>query len=776
MTQRPFARVGIELLEPAGACAQPGGELVFRWRSAGAGRPGQPVPRDPRLGPTGITPPRWIPVPQWRVRVWRMVAGEDAGEAMRREPVIDRRVRTRGSEWRASGSDRSALIGGAGYTWQVSLLDLRGRATATSGPGLFYVPAPDLPAPLVHLLCCPAQESQWQRGYGNPDLDGPPVSCFGGGAGVGLSGSFGGGDAVTTKLTGARALTAGRLYAFSLCAIAHPKGLDYAKYRLVAHDEPLRLEQAHGAPGPGVTVVGVTGKVSPGSPTLVVLPPWQAPRDFRYLSVAAVSDAGDQGRVHGAFADLCIREISDCEPWHAAVDADGSIVLPAGALVEPPDAQAQHSSSDLGALVDVKGRPTWAGGTAEWYGPGEACASIGGWVPDDIEDHLPDDWASPAPLTAQEMIDIVEREVSRLADPDLDLLQPITLALPDCARRDPAPSPRNGPVVPGQDATPFAGRDIIFVHGFIPEHVFARIFAADPALRRVHDALPRAQRYDRALLDSIAREWPDDPGAFRADPDGYFRQSAEDEYWCEHIAKYVAGHPNRYLVAGFNCSQRLEYSIHAVLTQIAEAVSTGAGVRNAGRGGRDCFGQDCVIVTHSTGALLVDAAMSIAARTATDSGLLRRYGDLSGLASLPRVHVSLHGAIGGSEIGAAMLAGAALVQAAAPGIQATTVLTAAQLEAIRAALPLLAPDLAGSPTGRTVLDLLEAVLAGNAAANAFVRLAPGIIYRSVLTDLFPPVAKLHWGDDVDRTPVPTLCVVGAHPASAGTRTPRSLAK
>ena len=85
------------------------------------------------------------------------------------------------------------------------------------------------------------------------------------------------------------------------------------------------------------------------------------------------------------------------------------------------------------------------------------------------------------------MIDIVEREVSRLADPDLDSLQPITLALPDCARRDPAPSPRNGPVVPGEDATPFAGRDIIFVHGFIPEHVFARIFAADPALRRVHE-------------------------------------------------------------------------------------------------------------------------------------------------------------------------------------------------------------------------------------------------------------------------------------------------
>ncbi|HLL32016.1 MAG TPA: hypothetical protein VK403_13580, partial [Allosphingosinicella sp.] len=273
---------------------------------------------------------------------------------------------------------------------------------------------------------------------------------------------------------------------------------------------------------------------------------------------------------------------------------------------------------------------------------------------------------------------------------------------------------------------PFAGRDVIYVHGLATAHL-AKWLALDPRARR---------------------RWPNDQEEFLG-ANGYFRQYAND-YWHDHIRENlynpadhndpVAGYEwraeqespqyrpkaNRYLVVAWSSNQTIEFAQHAILTQIALAMSTGRNVVTPPRYSRHhrvpFCANGCIVISHSAGAAVFSSAMGRAARGDFGSGGKRIPGRI-------RAHVSFEGAISGSR-----LASLAMAVGLTTGP---------------------APAAAG-----TVCPIAAVVFA---TPNACI-LSTGFVANTILRDLMPHVTQRVWGPHIGRSPVPTLTVAGGHPS------------
>lgn len=272
---------------------------------------------------------------------------------------------------------------------------------------------------------------------------------------------------------------------------------------------------------------------------------------------------------------------------------------------------------------------------------------------------------------------------------------------------------------------PFDGRDVIYVRGFGTE--------------QIKDAL--------LFGDSEARKtWPEDRAAF--EPGGYFYGAAYD-YWKDHIREHlwaVDGSPwdvagwqwwagdadpnyrpkkNRVLIVAWSTNQRLNYSQHAFLTQVSDAIKYGRNVLSPPglptHQYRPFCANGCVIISHSTGGLLVSSALG-----AVNAGA---YGlETRSLLSHLRVHVAFDSAISGSRLASTALA------------VGSPMMTDPMRDSLCAIVrPMFDTDLV---CGMGVHNVLQ---------------------QSVLVDLMPMVAQSVWGPVLSLSPVPTLTVAGGAP-------------
>lgn len=281
---------------------------------------------------------------------------------------------------------------------------------------------------------------------------------------------------------------------------------------------------------------------------------------------------------------------------------------------------------------------------------------------------------------------------------------------------------------------PFEGRDIIFVHGLELQDLKDKIGNPLGSAGWIHPA------------NAV---WPQDSSEFLG-ANGYFRVSAE-HYWNNHLREHLfdpdspananAGwqfsaadlapryrpKANRYLLISWSSNQSLEYAQHTLLYQIMLAMRDGRNVVTPptypGKSeSRPFCANGCIIVSHSTGSLIINTAMSRAR-----SG---HYGP--GAEQVQRgvlAHVAFDGATSGSrlaEIGIAV------------ALQGTQAVNGASLLC-------------------TIADQLFAV-AGSCQAPDM-----SFVPTSILYDLLPRVSQQVWGPVSNGSPVPTVTFAGATP-------------
>lgn len=415
-------------------------------------------------------------------------------------------------------------------------------------------------------------------------------------------------------------------------------------------------------------------------------------------------------------------QVEDCsEP--AQMSEGGDVILPDDAVDVVGPVVVEE---DLGRVTDLY--PNVDTSTDAYYGGLLCDPSIDkGTLPSDAEEE-----PSPAEVEAQDYLekfedatvnDIVQDlERSPLKLPKLPLMRksaPCFTTGPDRdgdgrpdRKRRPCDSPRFL-----QHDQPFEGKDIVYVHGL---------------------ALGHMEEWIKGNVDA-KRKWPGQPAEY-LNPTGYFREYAE-AYWVDHIREHLfdpgnkgnhnagidwsSGAPayhrksNRYLAVAWSSNQTLEYAQHAFLRQVQLAIQSNKNVVESpvypSKFSRPFGSNGLIIISHSTGALIVSSALSRAA--AGDFGPTGKA-----IAKYVQLHVSFAGAISGSALATVGMAiGMAVSQ-----------------------VPQILCDIA---------DALKIPCGGNTS----------FVTSSIFRDLMPPVAQLVWGDEVNTSPVPTLTVAGGHP-------------
>ena len=408
-----------------------------------------------------------------------------------------------------------------------------------------------------------------------------------------------------------------------------------------------------------------------------------------------------------------------CDNETALLDSAGNVIFPPAT---DPLALPVYTTVDTlnGDVADLY--PGFHTSSDTWY-PNLACdPAIGGTVPPEAA--LPAFGDSLAALginaSWQEIADSlaawgeqIRDSVASQADGLLGAL-PVGPAAPYVAPAEPYCPPR--PDFAHNYRYVFGGRDIVFVHGLKVEHVLNKMTLADPrALTKWH--------HPNTFPGST-----DNPEFYNTG--GYFRDIAAVN-WSLHIQQFLVarGIANRVLVVSYPCGERLEVGVQAVLTQISDAMRYGVNVADlTGRGYTGKFGTPSfVMISHSTGGLLTDAALWSAQ---TYPNLQAKF-----IADRCKAHIAMTCAFGGSD---EATAGVVL-----SGVAGT-----------------ISPWLC--PLVRTMLPLIS-----DNAAQVALPPCPMLFSTaatSVLVDLVPAVAKWKWGSAVDHTNVPTVMLTGAHPS------------
>ncbi|MGD0539508.1 MAG: LamG-like jellyroll fold domain-containing protein, partial [Verrucomicrobiota bacterium] len=407
----------------------------------------------------------------------------------------------------------------------------------------------------------------------------------------------------------------------------------------------------------------------------------------------------------------CDTNTSNC-PEGAPLDANGNLVVPEG--MDTNLITYVEVNRLLGTVEQLN--PGFDTSVDLWYTNLNCLQSIGGTVPTNASN--PDFTSilagigitnvSPAQISitiSNWNVQIASQAVSE------------TLSFPTAGPVGPPYFPPATPHCP--DPTKkyaFGGRDIVFVHGLQLGHVFDKIAGNPHAMQTwVTPTQFPGSAQNPEFYDG-----------------GYFK-SVADDVWYVHLIKFLLmnGYQNRYLIVDYPCTERLEVGAQAVLTQISDAMHFGTGVKSIGQlldpnGAYDTsnFGTPSfVVVSHSTGTLLTDVAMTAAAR----------YPNLGAgyIPQMCKAHVAMDGVFSGSELATAAIAisGFATVSPADWGCSMAA-----------AALSLFDPSYP-------------------AVDCNFL----SVFSSSILVDLVPLVSQYKWGSFVDATPVRTLTLVGGHP-------------
>lgn len=418
-----------------------------------------------------------------------------------------------------------------------------------------------------------------------------------------------------------------------------------------------------------------------------------------------------------------IRFRDECDA--EAVTQEGVPVLPAGAtdIVMYNGAMVDE---EVGPLASVY--PDLHTETDEFNQFRPCDPSIGGYLPPGVNQQ-----PTAGELDAEQFLNDFDRDNSEkfLDRSGAPVFPPIPNGNVEPCRIGSQVVPCDSPqfLISGQ---PFEGRDIIYVHGLATEHL-RKWLANDPAAHKL---------------------WPQDAAEFMS-PNGYFRKYAE-EYWKDHIhenlfdptsltnptnpnagyqmpggigAATYAPKSNRYLLVSWSSAQTLEYAQHSFLTQMRAAMVDGTNVvtpptYDSKRYSRPFCANGCIVISHSTGGLIVSSALGLA-----KSGHFGFAATV--MPNFVRAHVAFNGAISGSRL--ATVGMALGVAGAVPSVAASTVLC-------------------------PVKDMLFGT-----SNTCDPSVNTGFVVNTVLRDLMPFYAQQVWGSAVEKSPVPTVTVAGGHP-------------
>lgn len=410
-----------------------------------------------------------------------------------------------------------------------------------------------------------------------------------------------------------------------------------------------------------------------------------------------------------------------CDDSEAVVDKNGTVILPPNVDMDSPPV-FEYVDQELGEVSDLyPGADTTLDTWCQKY---PCKPAIGGTVPKEAENPNLD-------------IELIEQGIEGISADAL--IKQITSWEKTIAKKESMTMPKKwkGPAAPDYKppAKPykpekgpnlkyaFGGRDIVFIHGLKLEHVFDRI-----------KGKPKAQ---------INWQQPASFPASTTNPEfykGYYHDTAALTWsgvgapgMGGHIAEFLRskGYRNRFLIVSYNCSDRLDVAIRSVLAQIGDAMVYGTGVidplKPKGPPPKDFGTPSFVIVSHSTGGLVADAALTAAAQ---DPSLRAAY-----IPKYCKAHIAAQGAHGGSKLATAAIALSGYSAIVAP---------------------------------HWLWPLVRQIFVQMQDPPSDVPLSPfgfNTFAGSILVDLIPSVAQLKWGKHVRDTPVRTLTIAGGHPTS-----------
>lgn len=545
----------------------------------------------------------------------------------------------------------------------------------------------------------------WSIGYGSPNVHNDPnEGCWDLGY-IELSGNKNSGNCIKQVLSPSNKIILGKKYKLSIAIkfVSQNSSTDYVKIRAIAFNNSLPSLGSHPLPNSDIAVIGISPQIKACSDwTVNVFHTWVANKNFDNIAINAENNENSQ--ISNAFIDnvqMCeVNEDVDC--YGISLDEHGKPIIPSNLApymrAECPPI-TEYINQLNGNVNDLYGSlcPGFVPGTDTWYqNCPDPCFSVGGTLPDEVKNF-------DCNKLIQEMgLNISCEELMEMLKKPVDIEEPkikLRVIMPPAPKRCDSllkfvPNP----------SLPFGGRDIIFIHGLKLDHL------CDKA----------------SEIAGADKEWPTDRNEFFGN--GYFKKRA-NETWEDHIWNFLQSRQatnlptNRYLTVSYNCNQRAEVGANAILDQIREAMDNGEGVvSNGDRRGKECFGKEYVIISHSTGGLVTDIALSIAQRTTTDPVLAAKWGNLGFIYSGLKTHIALQGALSGSNLAKLFVA-----------LQGT--------------------DLTSKIAYRNMRGECE---------NGSTWVRPEIVNNSILIDLIPEYTNLRWGSYINSVPVPTLTVAGGH--------------
>ncbi|KUG26124.1 hypothetical protein ASZ90_004043 [hydrocarbon metagenome] len=550
----------------------------------------------------------------------------------------------------------------------------------------------------------PGAVKSWTRGYGSPKVDNNPNEGFIEQGFIKLSGNVVTGEAIAQELDPNNKIVMGKKYKLSAAVkfLSSQNSLDYVKIQAIAFNGSIFSTYGnHPLPNSNVAIIGRSGKIRDcGDWSVIEFPVWAANKDFLNIAIYAFTNSTDNAEVLIDNINLCETMQDECD--EIQLDNSGNPIVPAGFGDVPSGFTCQPEAEDdeyyTGSLQDLY--PGYNGTTdsAFYSETTNSCFTIGGTLPPEITNYSCDDSLKAAGInmTCVELEAMLNKPFEPIEIKKVPY-QPILPLVDNICDR---PGPKN------MENMPFNGRDIIYIHGLQIDHII-----------------------DRALgKQGATGHWPNNQSEFNT---GYYFNVAVNNM-LPHIYHFLRnrGNLNRFLIVSYDCSESAEVAVHNVLTQIREAMENGTGVQvdPSDPRGKNCFGRDYVFISHSTGAIVADVALSIANKTKTDLSLKTEYGDIGLISDRCKGRVSIQGAYSGSNLAKI----ACMLQDIDP------VLFAVAINAM-----------AFTPVNSWTLNSLPSQLISN----------------SILVDLVPEISRARWGSYINDITVPVFTLAGGHPSA-----------
>ena len=558
------------------------------------------------------------------------------------------------------------------------------------------------------IMPTPGTTQFWTRGYGSPTVINNPSDPNEGFIEMGyikLSGNVSNGQSVVQSLDPINKIIAGKKYKLSVAVrfLNSQNSIDYGKIRAIAFNGSIYTSTGtHPNPSTDVALIGRSSKIKDCNDWSVIeFPVWTANKNFSNIAINAFTNDGQIATVLIDNATLCESAQESCN--EVQTDENGNPIMPVGFgdVTSGFSCQAVAEEDDYynGSLQDLY--PGYNGTTDLYTQNSNSCYSIGGTLPQEVNNFSCDDSlkAVGINMTCEELQALLNQEFVP-TEIKKNIMPPIApVANKICDR----PMPKN------MESMPFKGRDIIYIHGLQMDHIV-----------------------DRANGEHGATgKWPNNKNEYAI---GHYYSNVAYNNMLPHIFHFLRnrGNLNRFIIVSYDCSETAEVAVHAVLTQIREAMETGIGVQSdpSDPRGKNCFGRDFVMISHSTGAIIADVALSIANKTKTDINLKMQYGDIGLISDRCKGRVSIQGAYSGSNV----------AKIACIGAQAF-------------------PGLFGFAMAAIAFHPISAQTINTIAST------PQIIANSILVDLVPEITRSRWGSYINDISVPVLTLAGGHPSA-----------